>query len=79
MGFLATIMDVGQMLGPVVTGMVLAAFGYSGSFFSLGVILLGVSVFFSIFQKQTTPSKNRNGGFSAQRLNIEGSSLCKDN
>jgi MFS family permease len=57
MGFLATIMDVGQMLGPVVIGVILAAFGYSGSFVSLGAILLGVGLFFGILQKQTISSK----------------------
>ena len=39
MGFRATILDVGPMLEPVVTGFILATFGYSGSFFSLGAIL----------------------------------------
>jgi MFS family permease len=57
MGFLATITDVGQMLGPVVIGVILAAFGYSGSFVSLGAILLGVGLFFGILQKQTISSK----------------------
>jgi MFS family permease len=51
MGFLATIMDVGQMLGPIVTGFILASFGYSGSFVSLGLTLLGFCVLFSVFQK----------------------------
>ncbi|MHA2313769.1 MAG: MFS transporter [Candidatus Hermodarchaeia archaeon] len=51
MGFLATIMDVGQMLGPIITGLIVATFGYSGSFLSLGLILLGVSFFFSIYHK----------------------------
>ena len=51
MGFLATIMDVGQMLGPLVTGLILASFGYSGSFYSLGAILLGICILFTIFQK----------------------------
>jgi MFS family permease len=40
MGLLATTMDVGQMLGPIVTGIIIAFFGYSGSFFSLGAILV---------------------------------------
>ena len=52
MGFLATIMDVGQMLGPIVTGYILASFGYSGSFFSLGAILLGFCMFFVVFIKK---------------------------
>ena len=51
MGFLATIMDVGQMLGPIATGFILATFGYSGSFLSLGAILLAVCVFFGVYQK----------------------------
>ena len=51
MGFLATIMDVGQMLGPIATGFILATFGYSGSFLSLGAILLAVCVFFSVCQE----------------------------
>ena len=51
MGFLATIMDFGQMLGPIITGVILATFGYSGSFLSLGIILLGSSIFFSVYRK----------------------------
>jgi MFS family permease len=57
MGFLATIMDVGQMLGPIVTGVVLAAFGYTGSFSSLGAVLLGVGLLFGLSQRQTAASK----------------------
>jgi MFS family permease len=51
MGFLATTMDVGQMLGPIITGILIAFFGYSGSFFTLGAILLFFSVLFSGYQK----------------------------
>ena len=51
MGFLATIMDVGQMLGPIITGLILATFGYSGSFLSLGLILIAISIFFSFYRK----------------------------
>ena len=41
MGFLSTIMDVGQTLGPIMTGLVLAtALAYQGSFVSLTAILL---------------------------------------
>lgn len=32
MGFLATMMDVGQMLGPIINAHVLASVGYTGSF-----------------------------------------------
>jgi MFS family permease len=42
MGFLATIMDIGQTLGPIMTGLILATtLKYTGSFMSLAVILLG--------------------------------------
>jgi len=51
MGFLATIMDLGQMLGPIITGMILTLLGYYGSFFSLGAILLSFCIFFGIYQK----------------------------
>ncbi len=41
LGFLSTIMDVGQTLGPIVTGVIIASkFGYSGGFTSLSVIIL---------------------------------------
>jgi MFS family permease len=51
MGFLATVMDVGQMLGPLVTGVILAAFGYIGSFLSLAVILGGVALLFTLLRR----------------------------
>ncbi len=51
MGLLATIMDIGQTLGPIVTGIILSVFGYSGSFTSLGTILLGFCIFFIIFRR----------------------------
>lgn len=48
MGFLGTIMDVGQVLGPIVTGFILAAgYGYSGSFMSLGLLLFSAAIIFS--------------------------------
>ncbi len=41
MGFLGAIMDVGQTLGPIITGFILAtSLGYSGSFLALTAILL---------------------------------------
>ena len=54
MGFLASIMDVGQMLGSIITGIILATFGYSDSFISLGVILLSFCIIFNIHQKLTS-------------------------
>jgi len=48
LGLLSTIMDVGQTLGPIITGFIFAtALGYFGAFVSLGVILLILSLFFS--------------------------------
>jgi len=47
MGFLSTIMDVGQALGPIITGFILAtSAGFFGAFVALGGILLVFSVFF---------------------------------
>jgi MFS family permease len=41
MGFLGTIMDLGQTLGPIITGIILGVgLGYLGSFAALTVILL---------------------------------------
>jgi MFS family permease len=46
-GFLSTIMDVGQTLGPIITGLILATgLGYLGSFSILAVILLAACAIF---------------------------------
>jgi len=51
LGFLSTIMDVGQTLGPIITGFIFATtFGYFGAFTSLGIILLVIGLFFSLQQ-----------------------------
>jgi len=49
MGFLGTIMDVGQTLGPIITGFILAtSLSYLGAFLSLMIVLLvSCSVFLS--------------------------------
>ncbi len=58
MGFLSTMMDVGQTLGPIVSGIVLASFSqhYTALFASLGVILLASSL---IFMSKTGKAKTR--------------------
>ncbi len=57
MGFLATTMDVGQTLGPIVSGLILAtAFGYSGLFVSLSLVLLAVAAIFTLRRKKCVPS-----------------------
>ncbi len=49
MGFLGMIMDVGQTLGPIITGIILATvFGYEGSFLALTVVLFLVSLVFAV-------------------------------
>jgi MFS family permease len=53
MGFLATIMDIGQMAGPIITGFILVSFGYTGSFFSLSAALLGVCLLFAVHRLRT--------------------------
>jgi len=59
MGFLGTIMDLGQTLGPIITGIVLAVgLGYLGSFASLTVILLATCGIFIISGASRIPAKN---------------------
>jgi MFS family permease len=59
MGFLATIMDLGQTLGPIITGIVLAtSLGYVGSFTSLTAILLATCGIFLVSGASRIPTKN---------------------
>ena len=59
MGFLGTIMDLGQTLGPIITGIVLGVgLGYLGSFASLTVILLVACGIFIISGASRIPAKN---------------------
>jgi len=49
LGFLGTIMDIGQTLGPIITGFIFSTtLGYFGAFVSLGIILLVFSIVFSL-------------------------------
>lgn len=49
MGFLDTVMDVGQTLGPIVSGFILAtSLQYAGVFPSLGLVLLGAGMVFAL-------------------------------
>jgi len=48
MGFLSTIMDVGQTAGPIITGFILSSVGFSGAFLALGGVLIVFNVFFSV-------------------------------
>ena len=58
MGFLATTMDIGQTLGPIVSGIILAtAFGYMGLFVSLGLLLIVSVVIFALARKACQPAK----------------------
>lgn len=49
-GVLSTIMDIGQTIGPIIGGYVLAAFSYSGIFSMVGVVLLVSALIFFIFK-----------------------------
>lgn len=49
LGFLSTMMDVGQTLGPVVSGIILAVtFQYSALFYSLGLLLIVSALAFTL-------------------------------
>jgi len=60
MGFLATIMDVGQMAGPIFTGFIMVSSGYRGSFFSLGAVLMVVCVLFGVYRLRMKGYSNLN-------------------
>ena len=50
MGFLATVMDVGQTLGPIVSGLILAtSLQYNGVFPSLSIVLLFSCIVFALY------------------------------
>jgi MFS family permease len=54
-GFLSTVMDIGQALGPIVTGFILATTaGYFGAFIHLAGILLVFDVIFYVFARAKT-------------------------
>ena len=59
-GFLATTMDIGQTLGPIVSGIILAtAFGYIGLFTSLSLILIVSATVFAVSKKACQPPKQQ--------------------
>ena len=48
MGLRGTIMDVGHAGGPLVAGLLIGHFGYSGGFFWIGLILLLTAIYFGV-------------------------------
>ena len=60
MGFLGTIMYVGQTLGPVITGMLLATnLAYEGSFSALAAVLLFSCIVFVLSKVARTRLRKR--------------------
>jgi len=58
-GFLGTTMDLGQTLGPILTGFILAAsLSYLASFISLAIILLAVCAIFFVAEVAKTVKKD---------------------
>jgi len=54
-GFLSTVMDIGQALGPIITGFLLATTaGYFGAFTALAGILLVFDIIFYVFTRAKT-------------------------
>jgi MFS family permease len=60
MGFLSTLMDVGQTLGPFLSGIILTSFNheYAALFASLSFLLLGATLIFSIFREKAIAKPN---------------------
>jgi DHA1 family multidrug resistance protein-like MFS transporter len=48
MGALSSIMDIGQSTGPLVTGMVITAAGYTSGFFLSFILAMIVAVLFAL-------------------------------
>jgi len=48
MGFISTIMDIGQTMGPIVTGIMVAVFSFAPSFIFLGCVLVISCVIFAL-------------------------------
>jgi MFS family permease len=60
MGFLGTIMDVGQTIGPIITGMIIATnLAYTGSFSALTAVLLLSCTIFAFSRVAKTSSSER--------------------
>jgi MFS family permease len=59
LGFLATMMDVGQTLGPIISGLIFAtALGYLGLFASLSILLVfSAAVFLVLHRKRFSRSE----------------------
>ena len=45
-GILSTIMDIGQTLGPIISGYILVAFSFVGVFWMVGFVLLTSCIMF---------------------------------
>ncbi len=61
MGFLYTTMDIGQTLGPVISGIILATtLQYTGLFASLSLILFASSIIFVFYNKIRNKKKPKN-------------------
>jgi len=59
LGFLATMMDTGQTLGPIISGVILASvFQYTGLFASLSLLLVASSVMFFFSKTAKTAKPN---------------------
>lgn len=56
MGVLSTIMDVGHSTGPMVTGLLVVAFGYQTAFAAVGVLLVAGTFAFWFLTPRTAPS-----------------------
>ena len=58
MGVLRTVMDVGQSIGPVLTGWMVSSAGYAQAFFLLAAILLGAALLLGAGMEKERPARN---------------------
>ena len=59
MGVLRTVMDVGQSIGPVLTGWVVGSYGYTSAFMLLGAISLGAALLFGYVMRAPGETQHR--------------------
>jgi MFS family permease len=57
MGALSSIMDIGQSAGPLITGIIITAAGYTSGFLASFILAVVITVFFAVSVREGSPGK----------------------